>query len=197
MTRRTVVWLATLPVLLAGSQLAHGLAYWWAYPEADLRASVLQATGHGYLAYAPMLLALGGAVELAVLVATAWDAARGRPARALPAWTFALVPSLTFVLQEHLERFAATGVFPWWAALDPSFWRGLVLQIPVGLLGWLIARLLLRSAQRVGRRLGVGRIPAAPARALCLVRIPNEPDHLPRFSPASTFAGRGPPCAVV
>ena len=51
--RRALTWFLALPLIIAGSQIAHGLAYWWAYPIADVRDAILAHTGHGYLSYAP------------------------------------------------------------------------------------------------------------------------------------------------
>jgi hypothetical protein len=194
-TRRGLGWLVALPLVLVGSQIAHGTAYWWAYPNASLRASVLDRSGHSYLAYAPAVLALAAAVELLALGVTAFDATHRRPSRALPAWLFAVLPLLAYTLQEHLERLLHSGSFPWWTALDPTFWRGAVLQVPVGLAAWLVARLLLRTAAAVGRRLG-----AAPRRPLlrprARVHVPSAA-AVPRVGPiAGSAAGRAPPAGV-
>jgi len=62
---------------------------------------------------------------------------------------FLILPMLLFTLQEHLERLLASGVFPWWTVREPTFARGMALQIPLGLVAYLIARLLLRTAETV------------------------------------------------
>ena len=54
------------------------------------------------------------------------------------------------------RRLISVGAFPWWTAFDPTFWRGLVLQIPIGIVASLVARLLQRSAVAVGRSLSAG-----------------------------------------
>jgi hypothetical protein len=144
--RRGLTWLLVLPAIVVGSQLAHGIAYWWAYPVARLRLSALASSGHGYLAYAPAALGFLGAVQAIAFVVTVLDKARGRPVRNLPAWVFLFIPMLGFVLQEHIERFLTSGVFPWWTVLEPSFWRGLILQIPLGVAAYLVASVLLRTA---------------------------------------------------
>jgi hypothetical protein len=144
--RRGLTWLLVLPAIVVGSQLAHGLAYWWAYPVASLRLTALASSGHGYLAYAPAALGFLGAVQAISFVVVVLDKVRGRPVRNLPAWAFLFIPMLGFVLQEHIERFLTSGVFPWWAVLEPSFWRGLVLQVPLGLAAYLVATVLLRTA---------------------------------------------------
>lgn len=194
--RRALTWLLALPVIVVGSQVAHGLAYWWAYPQSDLRAAVLAHSGHGYLAYAPVAVGFLVAIELIAVAVATVDRVRGRPVRGLPPWAFMLIPALGFTVQEHLERLFAFGVFPWWAVLEPSFWRGLVLQVPLGLLAFLIARLLLKTASVVAdvivaRRGGVA-VRLRPA-ARCLAGVVL----LPRLAPlAGSAAGRAPPLFV-
>ena len=75
--RRALTWVLALPLIVVGSQVAHGLAYWWAYPIASVRDAILAHSGHGYLSYAPMLLSfLAG-----LAVAGAARARLGRAAR--------------------------------------------------------------------------------------------------------------------
>jgi hypothetical protein len=153
--RRGLAWALTLPFVLLATQAAHALAYELVYPQAHTR--VLLATGHGYLAYLPLVLALAGAVALAALCVAAVDAARGRPPRKLPAWAFALLPPTMFVGQEVLELSLRTGTFGWHALLAPTFMPGLALQLPVALAAFIAARVLLRTAERVGSALALPR----------------------------------------
>ena len=112
------------------------------------------------------MLALGATATALSLVVSAADAARGRSQRALPAWAFALLPLVGFTLQEHLERWLASGVLPWHEFAAPTFLPGLALQLPFGLLAYLAARLLLRAAEDAGRVLRLcGARPAAVGRA--------------------------------
>jgi hypothetical protein len=163
--RRSLAWMLAVPLMLAGSQAAHALAYVWVYPEAHARVRILLASGHSYAAWLPLVLALGGAAALAALAATAADAARGRPARALPAAGFALLPPLAFALQELLELSFHTGTFAWQALLAPTFAPGLLLQLPFALAAYLAAKLLLRGARRVGHAFAA-RPPRVPAFAV-------------------------------
>ncbi|MFL5911819.1 MAG: hypothetical protein ACJ768_14750 [Gaiellaceae bacterium] len=151
--RRGAAWLTAVPLMLGGSQLAHALAYRLAYPQAHVRVLHMLATGHSYFTRVPLVLAAAGACLLVSLAVTACDAARGRPARALPAWAFALLPPLAFALQELLELSLHTGTFAWHVVLAPTFAPGLLLQLPFALLMYLVARLLLRAAERIGRAL--------------------------------------------
>lgn len=192
--RRCLTWLFVLPVVIVGSQVAHGVAYWWAYPQAGVRLAALARSGHGYLAYAPAALGLLGAVQAIAFILVVLDKVRGRPARGFPPLAFLLVPELGFVLQEYLERLLALGVFPWWTALEPSFWRGVVLQVPLGVAAYLIAAALLRTASVVAD--------VVTARAEPQAVAPRGPTgswrppvvFLPRPAPlAALAADRAPP----
>jgi hypothetical protein len=149
--RRLAVWLSSIPVMVAGSQLAHVLAYRLVYPSAHVRLASLLATGHQYMlgtsGYLPLLLGVLGAVEL---VGVGWVFAgsfRRSLQRPVPAWAFALLPVLAFTLQEFLERILAGSSFPWWLVLQPTFQIGIALQLPIALIAYLVARLLLRTAR--------------------------------------------------
>ena len=190
--RRRLAWLVTLPLLLASSQLAHVLAYRVVYPEAHVRAAALLRTGHGYLSTLPLVLGIAGAVALLALAAAVLDAARGRPVRDLPAWAFALLPPLAFVLQELLELSLHTGTFAWHAVLAPTFVPGLLLQLPFAVLAYVVARVLLRAAARIGRALA-GAVPA-PRAALQFALAPVGP--VVRLDAGRRLA-RAPPRVVV
>jgi hypothetical protein len=94
----------SVPLILAGTQAAHSLAYRLAYPEAEARWQVLSASGHGYAASCPVAAGVGAALSVVALLAAVLDAARRRPVRAVPAWMFALLPPVAFTAQEYLER---------------------------------------------------------------------------------------------
>jgi hypothetical protein len=191
--RRGLAWLVSVPLILAGSQAAHVLAYRWAYPEAHVRLAALVRTGHGYMSLLPFALGTAAAVTLLSLLVAAGDAARGRRGRPLPAWTFAVLPLVAFTVQEHLERWLYSGVVPWHEVAAPTFLPGLALQLPFGAAAYLAARLLLRAAERVGRALA----PAAPPRPRpvpSLLRAPAPAPQLPRPPLISRgLAKRGPP----
>lgn len=188
--RRGLAWALTLPFVLLGTQAAHALAYQLVYPQAHVR--ILLATGHGYLTYLPLVLALAGAVAIAALCAAAVDAARGRPARKLPAWAFALLPPAMFVAQEVLELSLHTGTLGWHALLAPTFLPGLALQLPIALAAYITARLLLRTAVGVGSALGR---PRAARLAPQLVESPAAAALRARALVAGC-SSRGPPGPV-
>ena len=151
--RRRLTWLVALPTILAGSQAAHALAYRIVFPQSTLRLHVLALSGHGYLAWLPLVLAAGAALAAVGLVTATLDTARGRAVGALPPLAFAVLPPLAFAVQELLELSLRSGHLDWRAFAAPTFLPGLALQLPFGLLAYLAARLLLRAAVAVGQLL--------------------------------------------
>lgn len=157
--RRAAAWVLAMPLMVAGSQVAHVLAFRWVYPQAHVRLEALLATGHGYMVgysgFLPLLFGvLGGMVLVGFLWALACDLRRGGGRSGVPAWAFGLLPLLGFAIQEFLERWFMGVSFPWQVVLEPTFRVGLLLQLPFALAAYLVARLLLRVAEHVGRILG-------------------------------------------
>jgi len=191
--RRGLAWLVAVPLMLAGSQVAHMLAYRIVYPQAGVRLHDLVDTGHGYMSALPLALGVAGAIVVLSLAASVVDAARGRGVRSLPPWAFALLPVVGFGLQEYIERWLAWGFFPWAAALEPTFLIGMALQLPFGALAFVVVRVVLRTARRLGCRLA--RVP--PPRfgpALCPLLFPATQPLPPLSSLLSRRLGRrGPP----
>lgn len=195
--RRGLAWLFALPLMLAGSQVAHVLVYRWVYPSSRARFHVLLSSGHGYMDKLPVLFALAGAAVFVSLLAGIADAARGRGVGRLPARAFALLPPATFVLQEVLERSLHTGTFFWQAVEAPTFLPGLALQLPFAAAAYLVARLLLRTVSVVGRILGV-RPSASRTRRREAPRLVPLAVRVPLPAPlAGAAAGRAPPRARV
>jgi hypothetical protein len=194
--RRRLAWLAALPLIVVGSQVAHVFAYRWVYPSSQVRMHTLLSTGHSYMEWLPVVFGIAAAIALVSLVAAVVDAARGRSLRSLPAWAFALLPLATFALQEILERSLHTGTLFWQEVESPTFVPGLVLQLPFAAAAYLIARLLLRTASAVARIVGARRRVLDPRRAAAIVRQPVAA-RLPRLAPlAGAAAGRAPPPLV-
>jgi hypothetical protein len=192
---RVAAWLSSLPLMVAGSQVAHVLAYRWVYPNAHVRLGELLATGHSYMgseAYLPMLLGMIFAAELVGLGGLLVAGVTRRPQRPVAAWAFALLPILAFTLQELLERWLLHSSFPWWMVLQPTFRVGLLLQLPFALTVYLCARLLLRGTVAVGRGLR-GSLPPAHATRRRLGWIVVEACSAAPELLAGGHAGRGPP----
>jgi hypothetical protein len=194
--RRFLAWFLSLPVILAGVEGGHWLAYRLAYPDPYLRAQELAATGHGYFSYAPLFFAVGGAVALCAF----WLRVLGREPRR-PGGTvtvraqvsllpFLVAAPLTFALQECIERLFAGG-WPFVAVFAPTFLPGLVFQLPFALVAFVIARLLLRAADRL-RSLVFRPVASRLAAAIPVVSAARL--DLPRLAVlAFGVAERGPP----
>jgi hypothetical protein len=120
-------WLAVSPVMAAGVLAAHGLAY--------RLTRTTEGSLHDYLDHAPQLLVV------IALIGCAGAACASR-LRLPPAWPFPLVAVVAFVVQEHVERGVHTGEVPWLLE-SPAFVVGLLLQLPIALLTWALARRLL------------------------------------------------------
>jgi hypothetical protein len=193
--KRSLLWLVAVPLVVAGSQVAHVLAYRIAYPDVPVRVRALLLSGHGYMELMPLAIGVAAAVAVLSLAVAVADVARGRAIRALPAWAFAVLPLLGFALQEHLERLLHTGSFPTNAILAPTFLPGLLLQLPFGLLAYLAARLLLRGAASLGRVVAArGRSLGRRLSCAAIARPTVAYDRHPRRSPlASPCSKRGPP----
>lgn len=109
--RRVLTWSLALPLVLAGSQVAHVIAYRWVYQSSQVRLDALLSTGHSYMDQLPLLFGIAAAVAALSLLVAVVEVARGRSLHGLPAWAFALLPLLTFIVQEILERSLHTGTF--------------------------------------------------------------------------------------
>lgn len=196
--RRVAAWLLSFPLMVVGSQVAHVLAFRLVYPSAHVRLSALLSTGHSYMghpAYAPMVLGLLFAAEIVGVSWVLLGSIRRSWQRPVPAWAFALLPVLGFTLQEFLERWLSGSPAPWGMVLAPTFRAGLLLQLPFALAAYLVARLLLRAAHRVGRVLrgGVAR-PRIIGVSLRWVVLEVRPPR--RGALADGHSGRGPPRAA-
>ena len=191
--RRSLAWLVSVPLILAGSQVAHVLAYRWVYPDAHVRLQALLRTGHGYMSLLPFARGVAGAITALSLGVGVLDAGQGRRSRPLPAWAFALLPLAAFVLQEHLELWLYSGAVPWREVAAPTFLPGLALQLPFGAVAYLVARFLLRAAERLGRALASSPPPRARPLALPAAFPARAPEPSRPALIARGLAKRGPP----
>lgn len=195
--RRMAVWLLSLPLMAAGTEVAHVVAYRLVYPNAHVRLGELLLSGHGYMVgrygYLPLLIGVAGALDL---VAVGWVFAgslRRSLQRPMPALAFALLPLLAYTLQELTERWLAGSSWPWWMVLQPTFRVGLALQLPFALVAFLVARLLLRAARGAGAaaRTSAPRPRVAPG--LPEFRALPRSIAAPRPLAPALHPGRGPP----
>ncbi len=155
----------SLPLALAGCLAGHAAAY------ALAGSSRQDALVHGYLAYAPLALAVCVVVLGLALALRLTGRLEGRPA----AWPFALLPPVAFVAQELLERIGA-GV-PAHTALEAPVYVGLAAQLPVAMLAYLAARALVRIADDAARAL----VPSKP--------LVPRPATMPALVPAPKLLG--------
>jgi hypothetical protein len=192
-TART--WLLSIPLVAAGSLAAHSLAYRLAVPDNHARELAYRHSGHAYLKVAPYVSALCVALVLAALLAHALRRSAARTEGRVALWPFLVLPLLFFALQEHAERLVGTGSFPFAAMLEAPCLLGVALQIPLGVLAYVVARLLLRLSDELGRL--ISRLRAPRLRPARLVGRP--PGRIPpaRVSILSlNRAGRAPPVAI-
>jgi hypothetical protein len=193
--RRALVWTIVVGLAIVGSQVAHGLAYRLVAAQSSTGAGELLArTGHGYWSYLPLAFAVATVLVVSALVTEfRWAAAGRRPAPSSPVG-FALAPLAIFVVQEHFERLAHEGSIPWGAVAERTFVVGVLLQIPFGLAGLVVARLLLRVARSLARRV-VPPPTAAPSALRAAWSASGAP--FPRRPALSLGYGtRGPPVRV-
>ena len=166
MGRRFRGWQVVLPLLVAGSELAHTALGRFA-PRSYQGSELFERPGTGAVAVAP-LVALAAAL-------VAWglgtQVVRRRRSRPVPLWLFATLPLLGFAVQEHVERALSPAGVPWTLALEPSFLAGLALQLPFALAAYVAARLLFRLADAIvelrARRLVLPRAASARLRPPC------------------------------
>jgi hypothetical protein len=149
--RRVLALAISLPMMVAGGLGAHWLAYLLASPEAGVRRTLLLATGHAYQTRLPVVLgALGGISLVLVLALIARRGSLVARLRLSPT-AFLALPLAGFAIQEVAERASVGFPNPWHVWLEPTFWRGALLQVPFGLAALLVATLLLRAAAVVER----------------------------------------------
>jgi hypothetical protein len=155
---RLRLWLVMLPLVATGTEGAASLVDTFApkkYETVELFSR--SNASHNLL---PLAAALGSALLLCAL----WSFATSAPtARRLPRLLFACLPPLAFALQEHVEYLVGHGHMPWTLAIDPTFAAGLLLQIPLTVAAYLLARLLVEVAVAIGERVSTARV--APQRA--------------------------------
>lgn len=171
MTRSLRPWLLVLPLTALGTLAAHELAY-----RLNGRAG---DDLHGYLSHLP-------AISLLLLVLGLLGASFVERDSRLAAWPFPAVALLAYVGQEHAERLAHDGSLPFLAG-EPVFLGGLLLQLPLAVVVWLAARLLLRVVGRGRSDPAPQRPPAATLAALHRAVLPAHAvsPGRPRAPPAA------------
>jgi hypothetical protein len=165
--------------MAVGSLAAHALAYRAVESDGDERVALLERSGHDYLAYAHLGAALCVTAVLVGLVLVVVGAAKGRACSAVPVWLFGVALSLGFAVQEHVERFVASGELPLDVVLEPTFAVGPLLQLAFALAAAFLARALLGFGEVIGRAFA-GRRPR---------RLAGSPSRLHGMSSAAPSPG--------
>lgn len=186
MIRRLRLWLVMLPLLGASTQAASLLIDRHA-PKSYENAEIFSrsSASHSLL---PLVAALGGAAFFCALWSCATTPAAGRR---LPLWVFAFLPAGVFTVQEHVEYLLAHGHMPWLLPTNTVFLAGLLLQIPFGVLAYLVSRLLVGIASAIAGRSPAER-PASRRRSSVCAR-PRDDAPRPLRSSGDRRLTRGPP----
>ena len=142
------LWALTLPFLLLSETAGHAVVAKLFDPHGE-RHFLAQ----DYLEYVQAAGAICLALAGAALVRRAASAFRGRTAGSLPSWHLAVVSSVAFLAQEHLESFLHNGEIVWLTSFEPAVVLGAVMQLPCGLLAVWLVRTLLRAADELGHAL--------------------------------------------
>jgi hypothetical protein len=190
--RRRLPWLVALPVMAAGSLVAHSLSYLFVSARAaENGGEMSERTSSGDISYLVLFLGILAATGLVAAIARLLLGRRRRRGVELSPWLFFVLPPLAFALQEFAERLLRAEAFPFHAALEPRFLLGLLLQLPFGLLALLVARALLRVVERLVRALARAR---APRLRPTVSWSPRQGFDLPRIPAlALGYPQRGPP----
>ncbi|HET7856623.1 MAG TPA: hypothetical protein VFL41_09215 [Gaiellaceae bacterium] len=189
---RRLTWLLTVPLLTGGLLAGHFVAYRVAIRDPHERAHALQATGHGYLAHLPLVAGVCIAIVLAAIFGRALAAFHGDRGRATAPASFALLPILAFVVQEHVERAVHSGHVPSTAAFELTFAVGLAVQLPFAFAALMLAEALDAMAQTLGTALAAGSPPLTKVSPPAVTTpVPAELPALPIL--ARGYGGRAPP----
>ncbi len=150
------------------------------------QAEVLSDRASG-LAVLPIFVAivLGGMLVFSACVASkAWQLA-ARP--------FAALPPLFFALLEIGESVAAHQSPVGHCVEAPAFWVGLLLQAPVALACYLVARLLARGSRAVNRSIAAIARPVIAVLVFACAAMPRSLGGRPASLRLLRIRGRGPP----
>jgi hypothetical protein len=151
--RRRAVWSLTLPLLILSETLGHAFVARVFDPHGE-RHVLLARTAQESLEYLYAGVAICIALAAAALIRRVVSSFQGNPARCLPSWRLAAVPSAAFLVQEHLESYLHDGRIGWLTTAEPAVVVGALLQLPCGLLAVCLVRMLLRAADGLGYALG-------------------------------------------
>ncbi len=166
--------------MVGGSLAAHWLGSLLSAPPGaapvDRESGVALAgrVDHGSVTIAPLIAGVVIAVGLVWLAVRARRAFTGRRSGGVsPVW-FLVLPFLGFAAQELAERALHAEAIPFNPAHEPAFVAGLVLQLPFGMLAYVIGRALRGLGVRLARIVSGSRpfvAASRPAPGLRRVRV--------------------------
>ena len=162
--RRFLVTLACVGLAIGGTQVGHAVAYRLVERSSAERADLLAGTGHTYLQYASLALAILFVLAALALVAEIRATAAGGAATRPRLWMFGVVAPATLIVQEHIERWFSDGAFPWGTALQATVVVALLLQAPFALAAYVVARVVLGVTDALVRLLRRRREPRSRLR---------------------------------
>jgi hypothetical protein len=195
MASRLPAGLVAGSLLVPASLAAHSLAYATGFPEQHSRDELLRETGHGYLAYAHLVVPLAFGLTAAALVLALHAAVRGRRLRRPTGRVVVCLALVAFAAQEHVERLVHSGEFPVTTVLEPTFALGIALQLAAGVATVGAARMLFRATETVTKALSARRavlVDVSPE-----ARVPAVLDLPPVRVLAARRAGRAPPALAL
>lgn len=192
--RRTCAALGIcLPVAMAACLLAHQAGYMLESPGDAARSLNMSTDGHAYLREFVFLIPAAATIVVVGFLLSLRSAIVATAPFTPSSKQFSLAPALVFLVQEAAERVAAGA--PLSLLTELSVLSGLLLQVPFGLVAYLLARLILRAADHVAQaihceirqsRRARADVPLSPERETDAVRVVRLLlDRAPR---------RGPPC---
>lgn len=186
-------WLVAVALAWTGSVAAHSLGLLHAAGEGAERLGEHAEAAHATAGQVPLPVGLLAAALLTWLASRVCSAVRRRPARPLAAGWLVAMPLLGWGVQEAVERLLGVESFPFAAAREPAFLKGLVVQVLFGVLAVLVARLLLARIRQLRQFGQLGGWPqpapavAGVAPAWWVIARPH------RLALARGYYERGPP----
>ena len=179
---------ATTAISAAGVVAAHVLAYRLAHSQNEVRAHVLESSGHGYWDVAVLLALAGVVIAIGMQVAFGRRAGAGASSATATWGRLMGIQALTFVALESIER-AVEGPQQLLLLLgEPAFWLALPLLMVTAALGVVV----LRVASWAGAALTSRARWHAPARKAALIVVPRSVRVISRIGIANTHE-RAPP----
>jgi hypothetical protein len=177
-----------LPLVLSGIEGGHAIAnLLFGSPTREVFAE--PSSGRELLPVVTAAVLATLLVGLAGRVAGVWWSSHRQP---LLARAFLLLPPAGFVLLELGEALASPAGGGWHSVLGGTFAAGLALQLPVGLLGFALARWALSSSDELADRVAWGGPRTLASRPVC--PCASRPDQADTGrSLIECLRGRAPP----